>query len=155
MKATIEIPKGSHVKYEFKRGNFEVDRILSIPYPENYGFIPHTLAEDGDPLDVFVLAGGERILTGAVVPEILVLGMFVYDDGGKTDNKILATLPSIRGLQMGTIPEWRYSLNSLGGFLRTYKVGGQFKGFIAASPQVDDYIKECHKRYEEVTRGPL
>ena len=149
MKAIIEIPKGCHVKYEYKEGDFLVDRVLAIPFPENYGFIPGTLAEDGDPLDVFVLAGGERLVTGAVVPELHVLGMLTYEDAGKTDNKILASLPSVRGLQMGTIPEWRYSLNSLGGFLRTYKPGGRFKGFIAASPQVDDYIRECHRAYEE------
>ena len=57
--AVIEIPRGSKVKYELdkKTGMLYVDRILysSVVYPHNYGFIPRTLCEDGDPLDVLVL----------------------------------------------------------------------------------------------------
>jgi inorganic pyrophosphatase len=56
--AVIEIPLGSNVKYELdkKTGLLKVDRILysAVYYPANYGFIPQTLAEDGDPLDVLV-----------------------------------------------------------------------------------------------------
>lgn len=55
----IEIPRGSKVKYELDKdtGLLYVDRILysSVVYPHNYGFIPKTLCEDGDPLDVLVL----------------------------------------------------------------------------------------------------
>ena len=57
--AVIEIPLGSNVKYELDKpsGLLKVDRILysAVYYPANYGFIPQTLAEDGDPLDVLVL----------------------------------------------------------------------------------------------------
>ncbi|NLZ46104.1 MAG: inorganic diphosphatase, partial [Clostridiales bacterium] len=57
--AVIEIPNGSKVKYELDKetGCLKVDRILftSTHYPANYGFIPRTYAEDGDPLDVLVL----------------------------------------------------------------------------------------------------
>lgn len=57
--AVIEIPRGSKVKYELDKdtGLLYVDRILysSVVYPHNYGFIPKTLCEDGDPLDVLVL----------------------------------------------------------------------------------------------------
>jgi inorganic pyrophosphatase len=56
--AVIEIPLGSNVKYELDKnsGLLKVDRILysAVYYPANYGFIPRTLAEDGDPLDVLV-----------------------------------------------------------------------------------------------------
>ena len=57
--SVIEIPKGSKVKYELDKttGLLKMDRILytSTHYPANYGFIPRTYAEDGDPLDVLVL----------------------------------------------------------------------------------------------------
>ena len=57
--AVIEIPKGSKVKYELDKatGMLRMDRILytSTHYPANYGFIPRTHADDGDPLDVLVL----------------------------------------------------------------------------------------------------
>lgn len=57
--AVIEIPRGSKVKYELdkKSGLMYVDRVLysSVHYPHNYGFIPRTLADDGDPLDILVL----------------------------------------------------------------------------------------------------
>ncbi len=59
LNAVIEIPRGSKVKYELDKdtGLLYVDRILysSVVYPHNYGFIPKTLCEDGDPLDVLVL----------------------------------------------------------------------------------------------------
>ena len=55
----IEVPKGSKTKYELdkKSGLLRVDRILfsSVHYPANYGFIPHTLSRDGDPLDIMVV----------------------------------------------------------------------------------------------------
>ena len=62
--AVIEVPKGSKIKYELdkKSGLIKVDRILfsSVHYPSNYGFIPRTLCEDRDPLDILVL-GQEEI----------------------------------------------------------------------------------------------
>ena len=61
--AVIEIPKGSKVKYELNKetGALEMDRILytSTHYPANYGFVPRTYADDGDPLDVLVLCSQE------------------------------------------------------------------------------------------------
>nr|XP_010325309.1 soluble inorganic pyrophosphatase PPA1-like isoform X3 [Solanum lycopersicum] len=60
----IEISKGSKVKYELdkKTGLIKVDRVLysSMVYPQNYGFIPRTLCEDNDPMDVLVLMQGEK-----------------------------------------------------------------------------------------------
>ena len=59
IEAFVEIPKGSRNKYEYdhRAGVFRLDRILysSVHYPTDYGFIPDTLAEDGDPLDVMVI----------------------------------------------------------------------------------------------------
>lgn len=69
--AVIEIPRGSKVKYELDKdtGLLYVDRILysSVVYPHNYGFIPKTLCEDADPLDVLVLMQVGTIASAAVV----------------------------------------------------------------------------------------
>lgn len=68
--AIIEIPKGSKVKYELdkKSGLMRVDRVLysSVVYPANYGFIPRTLGEDKDPLDVLVLMQ-EAVYPGCIM----------------------------------------------------------------------------------------
>ncbi|MGE5599555.1 MAG: inorganic diphosphatase, partial [Bacteroidota bacterium] len=59
VEAFVEIPKGTQNKYEYdpERGIFRLDRVLYSPlhYPADYGFVPETLAEDGDPLDILVL----------------------------------------------------------------------------------------------------
>lgn len=88
----IEIKKGSKKKYELDKetGLLILDRILytSTHYPANYGFIPRTLADDGDPLDILVLT------TEDIDPMVLVkcypIGVIVMMDGGKRDEKIIA-----------------------------------------------------------------
>src|SRR3954449_12817557 len=88
----IEIPRGSSVKYELDKetGMLRLDRILysAVYYPANYGFVPQTLAEDDDPLDVLVLC------QETVVPLTLVyaraIGLMTMIDSGKKDHKIIA-----------------------------------------------------------------
>lgn len=90
--ALIEIPKGSKAKYELDKetGILKLDRVLytSTVYPANYGFIPKTLAEDGDPLDVLVLCGE------TIFPQTLVccypIGVITMIDGDALDEKIIA-----------------------------------------------------------------
>lgn len=90
--ALIEIPKGCKAKYEIDKstGLLRLDRILytSTVYPANYGFIPRTLADDGDPLDVLVLCGD------VIYPKTLVacrpIGVINMVDGGMRDEKIIA-----------------------------------------------------------------
>lgn len=90
--AIIEIPLGSSNKYELDKvtGLLKLDRVLhsAVYYPANYGFIPQTLAEDGDPLDVLVL-GAE-----AVYPLTLVaaraIGLMTMKDQEELDHKIIA-----------------------------------------------------------------
>jgi len=90
--AIIEIPKLSRVKYELDKdsGIIKVDRILYSPmhYPANYGFIPRTLWEDGDPMDVVVLSH-EPFVPGCMV-EARPVGKLDMVDGGEGDAKILA-----------------------------------------------------------------
>ena len=90
--ALIEIPKGCKVKYELDKetGLLKLDRVLytSTVYPANYGFIPRTLAEDGDPLDVLVLCS-ECIRPLSLV-ECYPIGVITMEDGGSLDEKIIA-----------------------------------------------------------------
>ncbi len=90
--ALIEIPKGSKAKYELDKetGLLRLDRVLytSTVYPSNYGFIPRTLADDGDPLDVLVLCN-EPIIPMTLVT-CMPIGVITMIDGGEPDEKIIA-----------------------------------------------------------------
>ena len=88
----IEIPKGSKVKYELDKptGLLRVDRILhtSATYPANYGFLPRSYCDDGDPLDVLVL--GEASLHPLCLLRARAIGALHMTDEGKGDDKIIA-----------------------------------------------------------------
>ncbi|HEX7009973.1 MAG TPA: inorganic diphosphatase [Phycisphaeraceae bacterium] len=88
----VEIPKGRRCKFEVDKatGLFRLDRYLysSAMYPGDYGFIPQTLAEDGDPLDALVMVN-EPTFTGCLI-EARPLGLFRMTDKGVNDYKILA-----------------------------------------------------------------
>ena len=102
--AVIEIPKGSSCKYELdkKTGMLRLDRVLytATHYPANYGFIPRTYADDGDPLDVLVLCS-EQIFPMTLV-KVYPIGVMRMIDGGKLDDKIIAVPfsdPTYRGIK--------------------------------------------------------
>jgi inorganic pyrophosphatase len=88
----VEIPKGSKNKYELDKttGLLKVDRVLfsAVHYPANYGFVPRTLEEDGDPADVLVL-GQEPIVPLALVTARAIGGFEMRDEHG-VDTKIIA-----------------------------------------------------------------
>lgn len=88
----IEVPKDSQNKYEFdkKSGAVILDRVLYSPmhYPADYGFIPQTHYDDGDPLDVLTL-GSDPLFPGCVV-EVRPIGILKMIDGNEKDYKILA-----------------------------------------------------------------
>jgi inorganic pyrophosphatase len=90
--AFIEIPKGSKVKYELDKptGLLRVDRVLysAVHYPANYGFVPRTYCEDGDPLDVLVL-GQEDVAPQVLLRARAIGAMRMRDDKGQ-DDKIIA-----------------------------------------------------------------
>jgi inorganic pyrophosphatase len=87
----VEIPKGKRNKFEIdkKTGLIKLDRYLysSSVYPGDYGFIPQTLAEDGDPLDIVVMVN-EPTFSGCLI-EARVVGMFRMKDKGQNDYKVL------------------------------------------------------------------
>jgi len=88
----VEIPMLSRIKYELDKdtGLIKYNRVLYSPmhYPANYGFVPQTLWDDGDPLDVLVL-GAEPLALGCLV-EVRPIGVLDMIDGGEGDAKILA-----------------------------------------------------------------
>src|SRR5437868_13701615 len=89
----IEVPVGGEpIKYEMDKeaGTLVVDRFLytAMRYPGNYGFIPHTLSQDGDPCDVLV-ANTRAILPGAVM-SVRPVGVLLMDDEAGGDEKIIA-----------------------------------------------------------------
>jgi inorganic pyrophosphatase len=90
--AVIEIPLGSNVKYELDKasGLIKMDRVLysAVYYPANYGFIPRTLGEDDDPLDVLVLC--QESVAPLTVVEARAIGVMTMTDAGRPDHKIVA-----------------------------------------------------------------
>ena len=88
----VEIPRGSRNKYEYQEamGIIKLDRLLysSLHYPGDYGIIPQTLAEDGDPLDVLIMVT-QPTFPGCVV-EVRPLGLFRMLDRDQADDKVLA-----------------------------------------------------------------
>ena len=125
VEVVVEIPRGSRNKYEYdkKRGVFVLDRVLysSVHYPTDYGYIPGTLGEDGDPLDALVIVNeptfpGCHILTRPI-------GMLDMADEHGRDHKILAVptrdprFQSITSLS-SLDPHW---LAEIDNFFRTYK----------------------------------
>jgi inorganic pyrophosphatase len=89
----VEVPIGGEpIKYEMDKasGTLFVDRFLYTPmrYPGNYGFVPHTLSDDGDPIDVLV-ANTRPIIAGAVI-NVRPVGVLKMEDDGGGDEKIIA-----------------------------------------------------------------
>jgi len=88
----IEIPAGSKNKYELDKetGILKLDRVLysSVHYPANYGFVPRSYCDDGDPLDVLVL--GQEPVAPLTLMYVRPIGVMHMRDQGKADDKILA-----------------------------------------------------------------
>ncbi len=90
--AVVEIPKGSKAKYELDKtsGLLKLDRVLfsSVHYPANYGFIPQTFCDDGDPLDILVICSID--LEPLCIVEAKVIGVMRMLDEEEYDDKIIA-----------------------------------------------------------------
>jgi inorganic pyrophosphatase len=121
----IEIPRGSRAKFEIDKesGLIKLDRVLyaSMYYPLNYGFIPQTLGEDGDPLDIVVLTQ-VSVVPLCVIPS-KVIGVMQMIDRGEADEKIIAVAeqdPSVGHIaNVQDLPE--YLLSELRHFFENYK----------------------------------
>jgi inorganic pyrophosphatase len=154
--ALIEISKGSRVKYELDKetGLLKVDRILysSVIYPANYGFIPQTLGEDGDPLDVLVLM--QEPVQPLSILRARPIGMMQMVDEGENDEKIICVHlddPEYRSYEHHSeLPEHR--LNELRRFFQDYKVleGKEVKvGDFSNPDEAKDAIRHAMDLYEE------
>ena len=90
--AVIEIPQGSRAKYEVDKetGLLRLDRVIysSFHYPVNYGFIPQTLGQDNDPLDILVICS--QAIQSLCLVEATVIGNMQMIDQGQVDDKIIA-----------------------------------------------------------------
>lgn len=88
----IEIPEGSKNKYELEKasGLLKLDRVLfsSVRYPANYGLVPRSYCDDGDPLDVLVL--GQEAVHPLTIVYVRPIGVMHMRDQGKADDKVLA-----------------------------------------------------------------
>lgn len=120
----IEIPRKSSVKYELDKetGLIKVDRYMrsAVYYPENYGYYPNTLADDGDPLDAFVL--GPTLYPGSLV-EARTVGVIYMVDDGDNDEKIITVPKKHHGYDnvesIEDLPQ--HIIDRIIEFLRTYK----------------------------------
>ncbi len=123
--AIIEIPKGSRNKYEFdkKKGYFVLDRVLYTPfhYPTDYGIIPKTFCDDGDPLDIMVIME-QPTFPGCVI-EVRPVALLKMIDSGDYDDKVLAVPtkdPRFENIKdMGDIPE--HTFKEISHFFEHYK----------------------------------
>jgi inorganic pyrophosphatase len=121
----IEIPAGSKNKYEFDKamGAFILDRVLfsSVQYPYDYGFVPNTLADDGDPLDGMVLMD-QPTFPGCVIAA-RPIGMLEMIDGGDRDEKILCVpVEDPRFAKVHSLDDIAaHRLDEIAEFFRTYK----------------------------------
>lgn len=122
----IEIPRGSRAKYEIDKesGLTKLDRVLyaSMYYPHNYGFIPQTLGEDQDPLDIMVLTQ-VSVVPGCLIPS-KVIGVMRMIDRGEADDKIIAVAENDASVNhissMDTLPD--YFRVELKHFFENYKM---------------------------------
>lgn len=124
--ALIEIPQGSRSKYEVDKttGLLKLDRVVysSFHYPVNYGFIPQTLGQDNDPLDILVLCS--QSIQPLCIVEANIIGNMQMIDQGQVDDKIIAVAsndPSVNHIsRMEELPH--HFLLELKNFFEQYKV---------------------------------
>lgn len=152
----IEISKGSKMKYELDKetGMLILDRVLytSTVYPHNYGFIPHTLAGDGDPLDVLVMC--QEPIEPLTLVRCFPIGVIQMIDDGKPDEKIISICYDDPDLQLyediKDLP--KHYFTEIKHFFKVYK---QLEGKkttvtkILGRKAAEKIIESCIKRFDE------
>lgn len=140
MIAVVEMPLGTRYKYEFDKsdGKLIVDRLIPIPCPYNYGFIPETLSQDGDPMDVFIIS--EEPINPTTKVRVRIVDVIRCVDNGEEDDKLVALIE-------GDLPEPGLiadSVEKIKNYLETYKQG------VVLKPNDQDpmqLIKDAGERY--------
>lgn len=123
--AVIEIPQGSRAKYELDKtsGLLKLDRVLfsSVHYPANYGFLPKTLCDDNDPLDILVMS--QIDIQPLCIVQAKVIGVMHMVDGDEIDDKIIAVAandPSVSHFEdIWQLP--KHMIDELQNFFEEYK----------------------------------
>ncbi len=153
--ALIEIPYGSNIKYELDKdsGAIWVDRVMysAMFYPANYGFVPNTLAADGDPADILVLC--DYALQPGSVIKCRLIGVLVMEDESGMDEKLIAvpiskvdpTYDNIQSIE--DLP--KHTLDKIKNFFETYKMlepnkwvkVKEYKGKAEAAKILEEAIK--------------
>lgn len=154
--ACIEIEQGCKNKYELDKetGLIILDRVLytSTHYPMNYGFIPRTLSQDGDPLDVFVLCSQpiEKMSLVRCYP----IGVIIMTDRNEKDEKVIAIPfgdPQYNSYKdIGELP--KHILDELTHFLKVYKElenKSVHIDFTGGANEAKNVIKDCMESYEK------
>jgi len=155
----IEIPKGSNAKYEMDKdtGLLRLDRVLysAMFYPHNYGFIPQTLGEDNDPLDILVLS--QIAVVPLCIVEARVIGVMHMLDQGEGDDKIIAVASQDVSVNyINDITELPvHLLNELKNFFQEYKKLEKktvkvkdFQSMETAKKIIEKAIKDYKKKYK-------
>ena len=152
--ALIEIPLGSRNKYEVdeKTGRIHLDRVLysAMIYPAEYGIIEHTLAPDGDPLDILVIVT-DPTFPGCIVPA-RVLGYLATKDRGMEDYKLISVIdcdPRYNNVHsLDDLPS--FVLEEIANFFQNYKVLQGIHVEVGEYYSKEDAIRiieECRQRY--------
>ncbi|HEY4058286.1 MAG TPA: inorganic diphosphatase [Kofleriaceae bacterium] len=159
--AVIEIPRGSHLKYEVDKptGLLRLDRVLysAVHYPANYGFIPRTLGEDHDPLDILVLMQ-EGVEPLTIMRARAVGGLRMVDEHGGDDKIVAVCIDDPAYAHYRDIAELPpHIMRELDRFFRDYKVleGKAEQVEIGAMYGVDHALKvirESVARYQPPTK---
>ena len=158
--AVIEIRTGGRNKYELDKetGMIILDRVLytSTHYPANYGFIPRTYADDGDPLDVLVLC--QEVIDPLVLVRCYPIGVLKMIDGGKVDEKIIAipfSDPTYAAYkELGELPE--HMSREISHFFEVYKMLENKEtsvNEILGREEAEKIIEESIKSYKEKILG--
>lgn len=152
--ALIEIPYGSRNKYEIDKetGRVRLDRVLysAMAYPGEYGYIENTLAPDGDPLDILVIAS-EPTVPGCIVPA-RVLGYLATLDRGVEDYKLIAVVDcDPRYAHIQRLEDLSpFVLQEISNFFENYKVLQQMHvdvcGYMSLEATLN-VIEQCKQRY--------
>lgn len=154
VEAVVEIPFRSRNKYERdeKTGRLKLNRVLysAMGYPTEYGIIENTLAGDGDPLDILVIAT-EPTYPGCIVPARVVGYLEMYDDG-KEDCKVISVVDSDPRYNeihtLNNIPE--FTLEEIQNFFENYKQLENTKvevGSYHSKEEALKLIEKCKNRY--------
>ena len=157
--SVIEIPRGSHLKYEVDKptGLLRLDRVLysAVHYPANYGFIPRTHADDGDPLDVLVLMQ-EPVEPLTIMRGRAIGGFHMVDEHGGDDKIVAVCIDDPAYAHYHNIDDLPpHVMRELDRFFRDYKVleGKGDQVDVGAMYGPDEAIAVIQRSIDAYTRG--